>query len=222
MSAPSGPTFNLADLPRTLPVFPLAGVLLLPQGRLPLHIFEPRYRAMTADAVMTRERLIGMIQPTESEPADRPPRLYPTGCAGRITSFTETEDGRFLMTLTGICRFTIGEELEMLRGYRRVVPDFARWQADLASADAAGVDRGRLVAVLKPYFMQQKVNADWKTIDETPDDRLVTSLAMICPFAPQEKQALLEVPTMAERSRLMTALIEMAILGPSGGEAARH
>jgi uncharacterized protein len=221
MTLYAGKRYMLEELPKTIPVFPLTGVLLLPRGRLPLNIFEPRYLAMTEDALATQHRLIGMIQPTEPE-KNAPPKLFPTGCAGRIISFSETEDGRYLITLAGLCRFSIVEEVETVRGYRRVVADFTRWQPDLQADSTAGVDRQRLLDLLKAYFANASISADWEAIGKTPDDRLVTMLAMICPFEPQEKQALLEAPTLAERCKLMSALMEMAILSRGGPEAAKH
>jgi Lon protease-like protein len=233
VSGRSGTFSRVGDLPQTIPVFPLTGVLLLPRGKLPLNIFEPRYLAMIDDALAARDRLIGMIQPREpgTEGMTRggivppPPPLYQTGCAGRITSFSEAEDGRYLITLSGICRFDLGEELPTPRGYRRVVPSFARWQDDLAAettgATVGAFDRDRLVRGLRAYFAARNITVDWNAITETPDERLVTMLAMLCPFAPQEKQALLEYPTTAERARGMTTLIEMAIAGTDEATA-RH
>lgn len=233
MSGRSGIFARIGDLPRTLPVFPLTGVLLLPRSKLPLNIFEPRYLAMTEDALASRDRLIGMVQPREpgNEGMTRggvaPPSaaLYRTGCAGRVTSFSETEDGRYLLTLAGVCRFDLGEELATLRGYRRVVPDFTRWQDDLAietaGATVGAFDRDRLVRGLRAYFAARNITVDWNAITEASDERLVTTLAMLCPFAPQEKQALLEYPTTAERARGMTALIEMAVSG-ADEPTARH
>jgi hypothetical protein len=213
---------SLSDLPKTIPVFPLAGVLLLPQGKLPLNIFEPRYLAMTEDTLATPDRMIGMIQPTEPETPDKPPALYSVGCAGRIASFSETEDGRYLITLTGICRFTIFEEIATMRGYRRVVPDFARWQADLSQAGEARLDRERLLAALKGYFSRNAMSADWNAINDSPDDRLVATLAMFCPFEPQEKQALLESESLADRAATLMALLEMGAAGTGTGEPAKH
>ena len=233
MSGRGGTFSRVGDLPQTLPVFPLTGVLLLPRGRLPLNVFEPRYLAMIEDALASRDRLIGMVQPREpgGEGMTRggivppPPPLYQTGCAGRITSFSETEDGRYLITLNGICRFDLEEELSTPRGYRRVVPSFARWQDDLAAettgATVGAFDRDRLVRGLRAYFTARNITVDWNAITETPDERLVTTLAMLCPFAPQEKQALLEYSTTAERGRAMIALIEMGLAGP-GGESIKH
>lgn len=232
MSGSTGATLRLADLPQTLPLFPLTGALLLPDGRLPLNVFEPRYLALIDDALAARDRLIGMIQPREpgSEGMTRggvvppPTPLYSTGCAGRISSFSESGDGRYLITLTGVCRFNIVEELASTRGYRRVVPDFAPWQADLEPRSQARgtIDRDRLIQPLRVYFAAQNVTTDWDVVAQTPDDRLVTTLAMNCPFAPQEKQALLECRTLRELADAVTALIEMAATPAPGGETAKH
>jgi Lon protease-like protein len=219
----SGSAFDppFEALPDTLPIFPLTGVLLLPRGRLPLNIFEPRYLAMTADA-MASERMIGMIQPSDPHDAGDNPPVYRTGCAGRITSFSETDDGRILITLTGIARFAVREELPLRKGYRRVVAEWGPYRGDL-SPEEGGVDRERLLAALKVFFKVQGIAAEWDTIRQTPDERLVTSLAMICPFAPNEKQALLEASSLAERAQVMIALMEMAAIdGPKEGEAPRH
>ncbi len=200
------------ELPDILPIFPLTGALLLPRGRLPLNIFEPRYLAMTRDA-MEGERLIGMVQPCDPPIREMNPAVYPLGCAGRITSFSETEDGRFLITLTGVSRFRIREELPLLSGYRRVVAEWGDFVDD-RNADERGFDRSRLTNGLKSFFSQRQVQADWNAIDQAPGEHLVTSIAMMCPFAPNEKQALLEAKTLDERARLLTALIEMSLRGP--------
>jgi hypothetical protein len=211
-----------AALPAILPIFPLTGVLLLPRGRLPLNIFEPRYLAMTRDA-LAGERLIGMVQPSNPAGSASNPPVYPTGCAGRITSFAETEDGRFLITLTGTSRFRIREELPLLEGYRRVVPEWREFARDLENEDEAGFDRDRLLRGLRAYFQQHQISADWDAVTAVPGERLVTSMAMICPFEPSEKQALLEAPDLDERARLLTAIVEMAVLNrPSDGAGARH
>jgi hypothetical protein len=211
-----------AALPAILPIFPLTGVLLLPRGRLPLNIFEPRYLAMTRDA-LAGERLIGMVQPSNPGASGSNPPVYPTGCAGRITSFAETEDGRFLITLTGTSRFRIREELPLLEGYRRVVPEWREFARDLENEDEAGFDRDRLLRGLRAYFQQHQISADWDAVTAVPGERLVTSIAMICPFEPSEKQALLEAPDLDERARLLTAIVEMAVLNrPSDGAGARH
>jgi uncharacterized protein len=213
---------GVAALPITLPIFPLPGVLLLPHGRLPLRIFEPRYLAMTRDA-LAGERLIGMVQPNDPIVSDANPPVYPIGCAGRITSFTETDDGLFLITLTGISRFRIREELPLLEGYRRVVPEWTDFARDLEADENSGFDRDRLIRGLKGFFQHHQISADWDAIASTPVDRLVTSIAMMCPFDPSEKQALLEASDLDDRARLLTAIVEMAVLNRSSdGGAARH
>ena len=201
-----------AVLPAILPIFPLTGVLLLPRGQLPLNIFEPRYLAMTRDA-MEGERLIGMVQPSDPPIRELNPSVYQTGCAGRVTSFSETEDGRLLITLTGVSRFRIKEELPLFSGYRRVVADWQDFAAD-RDAGAAGFDRSRLTEGLRHFFIQRQVEANWEAINKAPGETLVTSIAMMCPFAPNEKQALLEAPTLDERARLLSALIEMTATAP--------
>ncbi len=223
--SPFDPVFE--QLPRELPVFPLTGVLLLPRGRLPLNIFEPRYLAMTSDALGSG-RMIGMVQPQPGQPDERQPdsqpSIYQTGCAGRITSFNETDDGRFLITLAGVARFRVASELPVSRGYRRVVPDWTPFRADLEPDQGELPDRIRLVERLKPFFKLHGISADWETIEATPDERLVTTIAMICPFEPSEKQALLEAPNLPERARMLRALVEMATHehGSDGESPPRH
>ncbi len=212
---------RIGDLPTELPVFPLTGVLLLPRGRLPLNIFEPRYLAMFDDA-LSGSRMIGMIQPSSAkdDPVDAAAAtgLYTIGCAGRITSFSETGDGRYAVVLDGVARFRITDELPLHRGYRRVIPDWTPFAADLAE-DNAAIDRTRLVELLQAYFQRQQLSANWDAIGQAPDERLLTSLAMVCPFEPSEKQALLEADCLSDRARLMMALLEIAIAGD--GERAR-
>lgn len=207
------------ELPRTLPVFPLAGVLLLPGGRLPLNIFEPRYVAMVRDAMMGTQ-VIGMVQPVDPRsPAGRP-EIYLTGCAGKISAFSETDDGRYLITLTGVCRFAIVEELTTATPYRQILASFARYRRDLSGDDPKDVDRKRLLPALRAYLDMHRIPVDWQALERTPSDLLVNSLAMICPFEPSEKQALLEAHDLTERGRVMTALIEMALLQRSSGGGA--
>jgi len=210
---------SLEELPATLPVFPLAGVLLLPRGRLPLNIFEKRYLAMFDDTI-AGDRIIGMIQPSESEPEAAPP-LYPVGCAGRITQFSETDDGRYMVTLAGIARFRIVDELPLQRGYRRVRADWTPYAADL-KAQGCSIDRARLVALLQEYFRKHGLSANWEAIENAPDERLLTSLAMICPFDPREKQALLEADCLTDRAQIMMTLLEIAIAGQGENAQPRH
>jgi len=205
------------DLPAHIPLFPLSGVLLLPRGELPLNIFEPRYLNMTVDA-LAGSRMIGMIQPTEHENSRPNPPLYKTGCAGRIVSFQETDDGRFLMTLKGVCRFDVTEELASTRGYRPAIADWSRYRDDMAPGGEQ-ICRERLLRSLKSYFRLHEISADWNAIECSGDERLVTCLSMICPFAASEKQALLEAPTLAARGEVLTALVEMAVHARSPGQS---
>ena len=217
---PFDPTFD--QLPEIVPIFPLTGVLLLPRGKLPLNVFEPRYLAMTEDA-LSGNRMIGIIQPSDPLSRASVPPVYPIGCAGRITSFSETDDGRYLITLTGVCRFEMVRELPIVRGYRRVDVSWERFAADLEEPGPALFDRARLVEGLRTYFRIQGISANWDAIESTPDERLVTSLAMICPFEPSEKQALLECGSLSERASMMVAIIEMSVLDKRGGDTmARH
>jgi len=207
------------DLPRTLPVFPLQGALLLPGGRLPLNIFEPRYLKMVQDA-LAGDRLIGMVQPCDENQEQGDAEIYRTGCAGRITAFNETDDDRYLITLSGLIRFAVESELPADRGYRRVVPDFAKFRSDL-DEDRGEFDRAKLLEALRAYFDTNGVKGDWDAIEETPDEQLVNSLAMVCPFEPPEKQALLEAPTLPERAETMTTILQMSA-HDSASEPARH
>jgi len=211
------PVGDTSHLPGRIPIFPLTGVLLLPGAKLPLNIFEPRYLEMVRDG-MAGDRLIGMVQPIDPDSRQRRPGIYGVGGAGRITAYEETDDGRILITLTGVSRFRVAEELDVTTGYRQVVADWETFAADRA-ADAGGgtIDRPRLLMALQAYLTMIKIPADWKAIEQAPSGPLVDNLAMICPFAPSEKQALLEAPDVLERSRVMTALIEMAVLQHAGG-----
>lgn len=208
--------FSLADLPEAIPVFPLPGALLLPRGRLPLNIFEPRYLAMLDDVMKTDHRLIGMIQPFESE-ADETPRLRRIGCAGRLIAFSEAEDGRYLITLAGVSRFRIKEELEGFQPYRRVRAGWADFRRDLGSEeDDPDFDRDRFLDTLGRFFSVAQLSSDWDTLREAEAEMLINSLAMLCPFEVEEKQALLEAPTLANRRETLDALMSFAIA--SGGE----
>jgi len=218
---PFDPSFE--QLPSTIPVFPLSGVLLLPRGRLPLNVFEPRYLAMTRDVLAEEFRIIGMIQPTvreTTEPGNRPP-LYKTGCAGRIISFSETGDGRYLMELVGLARFDVVEEVATTRGYRRAVANWSPYRTDLED-DESHINRDRLTTALRDYFKAKGLKADWKAIEGAPDEQLVTTLAMVCPFAPSEKQALLESPDLARRAGVLLTLIEMSLAQRGDAGQPRH
>jgi uncharacterized protein len=199
---------RLEDLPREFPVFPLPGALLLPGGKLPLNIFEPRYLAMTEDA-LAAGRMFGMIQPDPRLPeGPNGPGLYRIGCLGRLVSFSETDDGRYLITLLGLARFAVTDELPMRRGYRRVRGDFFPFTADLVDGDV-GYDRPALLQALRGYFARHGIDANWETINQMPDRALVVTLSMVCPFDPPEKQALLEAATPAELAQTLHTLLEI-------------
>ena len=211
MITPS-PFRRIEDLPKVIPIFPLPGVLLLPRGKLPLNIFEPRYLEMTQAAIGSH-RLIGMVQPVDPEAPLDHPEVYRTGCAGRITTFAETDDGRFLITLVGVARFEIERELPKEdRLHRRVEASWSRFADDLVEPAAVKLERARLMPALKGYFQRHGMTADWGSIERAPDNHLVTCLAMICPFRANEKQALLEYPNDAARAEAVIALLEMAAL----------
>jgi Lon protease-like protein len=199
------------DLPAVIPVFPLEGALLLPRVQLPLNIFEKRYLAMIDDA-MKKDRIIGMIQPDGKSGAASLPSLFSTGCAGRITQFAESGDGRFLVTLTGIARFKILEELPATTAYRQCRVDFSDFASDLVPhLGEDSVDRAGLLKTLADYLKANKLEADWKDISAAPTEALVNGLSMMSPYGVREKQALLEAPDLKNRADVLVAITEMAI-----------
>jgi Lon protease-like protein len=204
------------DCPQIIPVFPLAGALLLPRGQLPLNIFEPRYMAMIDDALKSH-RIIGMIQPdADAEGSATVPELYRVGCAGRITQIAETGDGRYILQLTGISRFRVVEELVATTPYRQVQADFSPYLVDFeARAGEDEVDRAALLKALRDFAKVNELRIDWRSVNEAPNEALVNALAMMSPFGPREKQALLEAPDLRTRAEVMVAItqIEMARSG---------
>jgi Lon protease-like protein len=212
---------RIGDLPDTIPVFPLPGALLLPRARLPLHIFEPRYLAMLDDCMKTRARLIGMIQPREvpGHPANQPKRLHAIGCAGRLTGFSETEDGRYMISLLGISRFRVIEEVQGFTPYRRCTVDWAPFTRDLGGPEAdPGFRREPFLQLLRRYFEAMGLSTDWNSLADAEDELLINSLSMLCPFAPEDKQALLEAPSLETRRETLVTLIEFALRGGSTEE----
>ena len=202
----------VADLPDTIPLFPLPGALLLPRARLPLQIFEPRYLAMLDDVLKTSHRLIGMIQPLEGLDD-----LHKIGCAGRVTSFAETEDGRYMITLSGVSRFRLLSETEGFAPYRRAHVGWQGFEADLGAAESDETcNRRALVALLERFFEARDLSTDWEAMQSAEDELLINSLSILCPFEPEDKQALLEAPTLKTRRETLVALIEFALAG--GGE----
>jgi len=204
---------QLSDLPQLIPVFPLDGALLLPGGELPLQIFEPRYLNMVDDA-MAGDRVIGMIQTRGGSRAR--PKLADVGCVGRITSYAETSDGRYLITLTGVCRFQAGEELDLRLPYRQLRANYEKFGDDLddEEAQASEAARTRFATALKRYLNQRELDIDWDTAQEAPLEALVNSLCMGLPFEPAEKQAFLEAPDLAGRFEVLTTLLEIDASDP--------
>ena len=210
---------NISGLPAVIPIFPLTGVILLPRTKLPLNVFEPRYLAMV-DAAMDHDRVIGMIQPrVPGSEKGQKPALSSIGCLGRITDYSETYDGRYHITLSGIARFHVSREVDSNKPFREVAADYALFAEDLLSTEDPPIGRDRLLGALKPYLSDRALETDWKSIEEAPSETLVNALCMLCPFEPSEKQALLEAPDFVRRSETLTALLEMANASatPSGG-----
>jgi Lon protease-like protein len=201
------------DLPDTVPVFPLPGALLLPRARLPLHLFEPRYLQMFEDALKTPGRLIGMVQPNEV-PGREGTGLQTIGCVGRVTQFSETEDGRYLITLTGISRFRVVSEVEGFTPYRRCNVSWDGFAQDLAKSETDNdFDRTAFMDTLGRYFESRSLSADWETLKEAEDELLINSLSMMLDFEPEDKQALLEAPSLSTRRETLVTLIEFALRG---------
>jgi Lon protease-like protein len=201
------------ELPGVIPVFPLAGALLLPRGQMPLNIFEPRYLAMVDDALADRHRVIGMIQPDTAHPGpEGRPRLYRVGCAGRITQVAESGDGRYLVELTGISRFRIEQELAVITAYRQCQVTYAPYADDfVARKGEDAVDRKTLLEALAAFLKANKLKADWGGIENAPNEALVNALAMMSPYGPAEKQALLEAPDLKTRAEILVAVTEIEL-----------
>ena len=203
------------DMPDVIPVFPLPGALLLPRAKLPLYIFEPRYLNMIEDCIKTPSRFIGMVQPYKSRGGDV--KLHSIGCAGRVNQFSETEDGRFMVTLSGMSRFRIKEEVEGFAPYRRCHVSWDGFERDLGKFEQdENFDRSVFMAGLKRYFDDRQLSTDWETMQEADDELLINSLSMLCPFEAEDKQALLEAPSLSTRRETLATLIEFALRGGTG------
>jgi Lon protease-like protein len=197
-------------LPDVIAIFPLPGALLLPRARLPLHFFEPRYLAMLQDSLKSSARLIGMVQPREALKGGS--RISSIGCAGRITTFSETDDGRYMITLTGVSRFRILDEVQGFTPYRRAQVDWSPFSRDLGDEEVdEGFDRSAFLALLKRYFAAHSLGGDWTGIKDAEPEMLIHSLSMLLPFSPEDKQALLEAPSLPTRRETMMALMEFAL-----------
>jgi Lon protease-like protein len=213
--------YHPGELAEVIPVFPLAGALLLPRGQMPLNIFEPRYLAMIDDAFRSGLRLIGMIQPDPAHPGtDEKPNLYQVGCVGRITQLSETGDGRYLIQLTGIARFRIVEELTVSTPYRQCRVDYEAFVNDFSARKGEDeVDRESLLQALKDFLQANNLKADWEGIENAPNEALVNALAMMSPYGAAEKQALLEAPDLRTRAELLVAVTEIELAKKAtGGE----
>jgi Lon protease-like protein len=208
------------DLPEVIPVFPLSGALLLPRGQLPLNIFEPRYLMMVDDALRSGHRLIGMIQPDAGQAGydDSRPTLFRVGCVGRITQFAESGDGRYLIQLTGISRFRISEELTVATPYRQCRVNYAPFAGDFSARQGEEeVDRESLLRALSDFLKANNLKADWDGIENAPNEALVNALAMMSPYGPAEKQALLEAPDLKTRAEILVAVTEIELAKKTAG-----
>lgn len=207
------------DLPETIPVFPLSGALLLPRARLPLHIFEPRYLQMIEDSLKTPGRLIGMVQPNEGPGGKSERKLHAIGCAGRISQFSETEDGRYMVTLAGISRFRVTREVSGFTPYFRADVSWDGFERDLGKTETdAGFQRASFMKLLGRYLEANDLSTDWDSLKEAEAELLINSLSMLLPFEPEEKQALLEAPSLETRRETLVTLIEFMLRGGQAEE----
>lgn len=204
---------SMTDLPPTIPVFPLPGALLLPRARLPLHLFEPRYLAMLEDTLKTEHRLIGMVQ-TRDIPGSGDRKLQSIGCSGRVTAFSETEDGRYMITLSGMSRFRITREISSFSPYLKADVVWDGFERDLGPTEQdPQFKRDPFLKLLGRFFESQELQTDWESLDQADDELLINSLSMLCPFEPEDKQALLEAPSLSTRRETLVTLIEFALRG---------
>ena len=213
--------FSSETAPEVISVFPLPGALLLPRGRLPLNIFEPRYLAMVDEALKTDHRLIGMIQPRCNDNRDAEPALYDIGCAGRIVTFSETDDGRYLIALEGVSRFQVTDELEGFQPFRRVQADWAPFRLDRKrpAKDDPDFDKESFLELVGAYFQARSLDTDWDALGKADEETIVNALCMMCPFGAQEKQALLEAEDLSARREVLATLLRIDAAGdePAGG-----
>lgn len=196
-----------ADLPQTVPLFPLVGAILMPRGVLALNVFEPRYLNMVDDA-LAGDRLIGMIQPATGEEDNPTPELADVGTVGRITGFNETDDGRYLITLTGVCRFDFETEVEGGAPYRQAIVSYDVFEDDFSASSGERIDRDALIKRLKSYASLHGFQVDWESVEQAPTETIINVAAQICPFDPAAKQAMLEAVSLEDRCAALTALLE--------------
>ena len=205
------------DMPDVIPVFPLPGALLLPRAKLPLHIFEPRFLSMIEDCMKTSSRLIGMVQPYQARNGET--RLHSIGCAGRLNQFSETEDGRYMVTLSGVSRYRIGAEVDGFTPYRRFETSWTGFEGDLAKSEKdPGFRRQTFFKLLERYFENRGLSTDWETLKDADDELLINSLSMLLEFESEDKQALLEAPSLMTRRETLITLIEYSMRGGNSDE----
>lgn len=209
-----------SDLPKSIPLFPLSGALLLPRSDLPLNIFEPRYVVMIEEA-MAANRIIGIIQPDQNDEGEKP-KLERVGCAGRITSYSEADDGRLHVTITGICRFIVKRELSVETSYRQAQVDFKSFAADLViGTGAPSVNREQLLEAFRQYLEANNMTTNWDDVNSVGTEALVNTLSLLAPYPPRDKQALLEAPDLKSRADVLVALTELALKKSLGGNSTR-
>lgn len=212
---------KFTELPTDIPIFPLSGAVVMPGVQLPLNIFEPRYLNMVFDALAS-DHLIGMIQPTSTTLTDEVPEIHRVGCAGRMTSYSETSDGRIVLVLTGVCRFQVVRETEGRRGYRRVVANWERFAADYHQNQEKIADRKGFLSSLKSYCQLRGVEVPWEDVEKMADGDLTNLLCAHLPLSPEDKQALIETLPTGERAALMRGLLDMASVSNIHGTEHRH
>ena len=199
---------SIAELPNKLAIFPLTGAVLFPQTQLPLNIFEPRYLQMIDEVLSSPDRIMGMIQPNVSKNDPSSKSLKKVGCAGRISSFSETGDGRYLVTLTGLIRFEVNNELDTTTQYRQVVTGYDNYKDDLKPANVENIDRKSLLVLIKKYLEQRNLLIDWEIIEQSPTEQLINYSGVLVPFEPEEKQLLLETKNLSDRCKALESLFQ--------------
>ena len=199
---------SITELPNKLAIFPLTGAVLFPQTQLPLNIFEPRYLNMIDEVLSSPDRIMGMIQPNISKNDPNSKNLKRVGCAGRISSFSETGDGRYLVTLTGLIRFEVNNELDTTTQYRQVIANYDNYKEDLLPANVENIDRKSLLILIKKYLEQRNLLIDWEIIEQSPTEQLINYSGVLVPFEPEEKQLLLETKSLFDRCKTLESLFQ--------------
>jgi len=199
---------SITELPNKLAIFPLTGAVLFPQTQLPLNIFEPRYLQMIDEVLSSPDRIMGMIQPNISKNDPNSKNLKKVGCAGRISSFSETGDGRYLVTLTGLIRFEVNSKLDTTTQYRQIITNYDNYKEDLLPANVENIDRKSLLILIKKYLEQRNLLIDWEIIEQSPTEQLINYSGVLVPFEPEEKQLLLETKSLFDRCKTLESLFQ--------------